>query len=183
MPRIYYTVVLTFFVASTVASPYKVGRDVCDLQQIGADVQNIHDLTATLDNKVLALPASGATAGDVQGVQSGIASITSSIDTAAGDINPCGTFSDDVFQGIIQEVQGIVDIETKTMNDLASARPAFDTSSAAVIKGNLQNLRSSSVNLESVWLSKAPADFVDQANNLSNKINAVLDHVLNAFNA
>ncbi|KAJ8089457.1 hypothetical protein PM082_014708 [Marasmius tenuissimus] len=181
MPRIYYTIVLTFFVASTVASPYKVARDVCDLQQIGADVQNIHDLTVTLDNKVLALPASGATASDVQGIQTGIANIASSIDTAAGDINPCGTFADDVFQGIINEVQGIVDIETKAMNDLASARAAFDASSAAAIRGNLQDLRSSSVNLESVWLSRAPADHVNEANDLSNAINAVLDRVLNAF--
>ncbi|KAL0576772.1 hypothetical protein V5O48_005214 [Marasmius crinis-equi] len=177
-----YTLVITYLVAFTVASPFKVARQAtCDVDQIGADVQHIHDNTVTLDNDVLAIPDSGATPAQALAVHGDIQNIASAIDSTTTVIEPCPTFPDDAFKAILDEVQDIVNIETKAMNDLSAKRGAFDASTVSLIRQDLVDLRTASVNLENVWLAKAPADLLPQAQDLADAINNALDSALNAY--
>ncbi|KAG7087003.1 hypothetical protein E1B28_012982 [Marasmius oreades] len=150
---------------------------VCSLDQIAADVQQISTQTLALDNHVLAFPDSGGLASDAMLVHTDLQGVISAIDTTAADMEPCpAPFNDDLFQNLLSSVQTIISQESQAMNDLVAKKPAFDAVGGVspIFKQDLDNLRASSVVLENVWLARAPADLVGQAQTLADEINNVL---------
>ncbi|KAF9254502.1 hypothetical protein L218DRAFT_968103 [Marasmius fiardii PR-910] len=162
----------------TVASYTLADQDTkCSFDKIADDVKRISTQTLALDDQVQQVNYHSQGKQVTAHVHNEFQGLAKAIEATANDMKPCpAPFSNDTFQTLLSSVQTIIGEETKAMKDIVAKKPVFDALGGVspVIKKDLDNLHSSSLALENVWLAKAPNQHKDEAQKLVNEINNVL---------
>lgn len=150
------------------------------IDQVKADVADISTKVTTLDNAINAFPMTGGTLLAALGIHSSATALVATLATATTDVTATGPLEEQDGSDILNAVLAIEPIIGDALQQIVVKQPAFKAlpigGLPALILQDLKNLNDKTVSFSDALISTAPADLVDAATNLR-------DRVVNAFTA
>ncbi|EDR06867.1 hydrophobic surface binding protein [Laccaria bicolor S238N-H82] len=154
------------------------------IDQVKADVADISTKVTTLDNAINAFPMTGGTLLAALGIHSSATALVTTLATATTDVTATGPLEEQDGSDILNAVLAIEPIIGDALQQIVVKQPAFKVGWSALPIGglpalilqDLKNLNDKTVSFSDALISTAPADLVDAATNLR-------DRVVNAFTA